>query len=1483
MRKFLLLLLTGLFFGSVHGQQPSFWNLTNEASISKNLFQESNSQRPSAYKIYSLDVNSFRAAMRQAPSEDVVQVSQSNFIVSFPLPDGTTKAFRVVEAPSMEPELSAKFPGINSYSGQGIDDPSANVRFDVSQAGVHASIMSAKHSTVYIDELLDNYYRVVYRKDMTDFNGKFKCLTEDIPNPSIMAGDEVPQNADDGRLRKYKLAMISGGEFSLHFIPGPLPTTADSIAAVIAAQNSHVTRANQVYERDFGVRLLLVGNNNLIVYLDPLTDPISNPNNPNGATCQAAIDALIGNGNYDIGHTESKGSDNGNAGCIGCVCVSGSKGRGWTVYSNPSLLEFFVIDYLTHEIGHQFGANHTFSFNLEGSGVNVEPGSGVTIMGYAGIVAGQNVALHSIEVFSVKSIEQVTNYIKTGNGASCPVVDITGNIAPVVNAGSDYTIPVSTPFTLTGIASDANPGDVLTYNWEQIDNRTGAFPSIPVATATNGPMFRTYLDYPTPVRTFPELQYILTGANGFQWEVLPSVGRALNFRFIAKDNNIAGGNNKSDDMVVNTAAGIGPFTVTSPNTNVSWAGGSTQTITWNVAGSTGAPVSCANVKISLSTNGGLTFPTVILASTPNDGSEAVTIPTGASTTARIKIEAVGNIFFDISNTNFTITVPAANFTLNAPAPTAANCPAPASMQTTITATYNGGFVNNITLSATGNPGGTTVVFGTNPLTTITPSTTVTLTGTNTLANGAYIITVTGVASGAPNQTQNITYTINPGTGPVVTTHPSTQAVCQGGTVTFTVAATGALNYQWQKSTDGGANWNNIGGATGTSYTIVNVQLSDAAQYRCATIGQCNATNTNAAILTVNTIPAITAQPQSTTACVGGSASFSVTATGSGLTYIWQSAATCAGPWTNVPGGTSSILNVTPVSTTSYQCIVSGTCTPSVTSNCATMTVVSAVVITQQPSNATVCDGSNTSFTVAGAGAGLTYQWQVSTDGGTNYNNVNNGGVYSGATSATLNITGATFSLNNYRYRCQLSNGICPNPGISNPGILTVNTLPAIATSPSNATICVGSSNTFNASATGTGITYQWQVSTDGGANYSNIGGATSASYTLSGATIGMNNNRYRCVATGTCAPVATTSAAILTVIAPVSITGQPAASTSVCAGNNTSFTIAGSSVQTIVYQWQVSTDGGANYNNVNNGGVYSGATTATLSITGATLTLNNYRYRCLMSNATCAVPTVSNASILTVNALPVVTWTNALAEQCSNNTTFVLTGGTPAGGAYSGTGVTGTNFNASTAGAGLFTLTYTYTDVNGCVNSTTNAIRVRLQPTIGLAASLSSLLPGKISTLTATPSAGTGGTLTTNWFFNGTAITNSGNTRAVNVEQVGDYQVRIQEVWPSTLVCSNQSAIVTITATPSDNLFIFPSPNDGRFTVSYYNNGGASTKRTIAIFDTKGSNVYYRQFDISGAYTLIPIDLRTDNTGIYYVVVGDANGKKLATGKVHVR
>ncbi len=528
----------------------------------------------------------------------------------------------------------------------------------------------------------------------------------------------------------------------------------------------------------------------------------------------------------------------------------------------------------------------------------------------------------------------------------------------------------------------------------------------------------------------------------------------------------------------------------------------------------------------------------------------------------------------------------------------------------------------------------------------------------------------------------------------------------------------------------------------------------------------------------------------------------------------------------------------------------------------------ALQITAQPADVTACAGSNASFSVTATGANITYQWQLSTDGGATWNNIG------GATSSGYTANAVTAGMNGYRYRCVLTSS-CGNQNSSS-ALLTVNTLPAISASPQDAQLCVGSNNTFSVTATGSGITYQWQLSTDGGASWNNIAGATASTYTVSGITAGMNGNRYRCIVTGLCPPAATSGTAILTVISAVSISNQPS-NAAVCAGGNTGFSVSGNSVQTILYQWQLSTDGGATWNTI------AGATNSTYAISGATLAMNNYRYRCLLSSVTCTVPTVSNAALLTVNALPAVSWTTALADQCTNNTSYALTGATPAGGTYSGTGVTGNNFNANVSGAGTFTLTYTYTNANGCVSSATNTIRVRLQPAIGLtAAPLTSLLPGQTTTLTATPSASTGGVISNSWLYNNNPLTVTGNSYIVNVEKTGNYQVRIQETWPGGLVCSNQSAVVTISALPSDKLFIFPSPNDGRFTISYYNNGGNNTSRTVVILDSKGARVYESKFSITGPYTLLPVDIRPAARGVYYARIYDAAGQQLVVGKVMV-
>ncbi|HEU4632878.1 MAG TPA: zinc-dependent metalloprotease family protein, partial [Flavisolibacter sp.] len=565
-----------------------------------------------------------------------------------------TERYTVVEAPVMHPDLAAKYPDIKSYAGKGLDDPASTIRFDISPLGFHAIILSSAKPTVYIDPVDkdDDYYMVVSRKDIIDFKNEFQCLTTDVRSGAEPYGKSTItlRNADDGKLRTYRLALCASGEYSQYWLNGTETSDAERIAKVVAAQNNHMTRANAIFERDFGVRLVLVANNDAVIYLNASTDPW-NSNNLNSAT-QTTCDTKIGSANYDIGHLVHRASNNGNAGCIACVCKAGSKGSGFTSYSNLSDNENFVVDYLTHEMGHQLGANHTFTFSNEGTIAQVEPGSGSTIMGYAGITGSTtDVQSHSDDYFHAISIEQVTNYIKA---STCAAVTTISNNIPAVSAGADYTIPRSTPFALTGTASDADPGDVLTYCWEQNDPRGTGFSTVPSATATSGPQFRSYKPILTLSRTFPQISSILSGTNSNKWEVLPSVARTLHFRFTARDNHSGSGANESDDMILTVSGTAGPFAVTAPNTSVNWSAGTAQAVTWSVNGTNGSPVNCANVAILLSTDGGVTFPTVLAASTPNDGSETITVPNITSTACRIKVAAIGNIFFDISNANFTI-------------------------------------------------------------------------------------------------------------------------------------------------------------------------------------------------------------------------------------------------------------------------------------------------------------------------------------------------------------------------------------------------------------------------------------------------------------------------------------------------------------------------------------------------------------------------------------------------------------------------------------------------------------------------------------------------------------------------------------------------------------------------------------------------------------------------------------------------------------
>ena len=634
-------------------QNNKCWTLVNESAINKNLFL--NRYQPRAYQLFQLNATELKNQLMNA-----VVLSDEYRIITVPNPNGGVDTYKVKEHAAMDPQLAARYPEIKSYMGNCNEDPSSIIYLDFSPEGFHGMILSSSKKTVYIDPLSQDNYYVVFSRDGANEQSKFNCLTkkftsENIPDPSM---NVMQRGADDGKLRTYRLALACTGEYGSYFLNGTETTIAQRKAKVLAAMNTLVVRTNGIFERDFGIHMNLIANNDAIIYLTATTDPWTTEWN---TKTQQTIDAVIGSANYDIGHLVHKEStaanNNGNAGCIACVCTAGSKGSGFTSHVSPQG-DPFVVDYTAHEMGHQFGANHTFTFGDEpGTASQFEPGSGSTIMGYAGITGATDVQPHSDDYFHTRSIEQVTIYTKGTTGGSCAIVTTTGNAPPTANAGGNFTIPKSTAFALTGTGVDANAGDVLSYTWEQIDAGTSAT-TMPSAFATSGPAFRSRNNGTSPTRIFPVLSSILDGTNGNLWERIPSVARVLHFRFTVKDNHAGGGNNQTADANVTISAASGPFTVTAPNTIVTYPGGSSQTITWSVASTTAAPVSCANVKISLSTDGGLTFPIILSASTPNDGTEILTIPNTATTTARIKIEAVGNIFFDISNTNFTITASA---------------------------------------------------------------------------------------------------------------------------------------------------------------------------------------------------------------------------------------------------------------------------------------------------------------------------------------------------------------------------------------------------------------------------------------------------------------------------------------------------------------------------------------------------------------------------------------------------------------------------------------------------------------------------------------------------------------------------------------------------------------------------------------------------------------------------------------------------------
>lgn len=644
--------------------------------------------RPMAGRQVLLDMGKIQTQLAGAPMESAVNlqagVGPAPVVIALPKPDGSFERFEVVEYSMMEPELAAQFPTFKTYIGTSIDGPNSEARIDVTDLGFRAQVRSLEGS-YWIDPVTmgdTNFYTSYSKQDLAAPTG-WTCHFDELPENHVAQGEDNPfvdRVATGTTRRDFRTAIAATGEYTA-FFGG---TVAQGLAAIV----SLVNRVSGVYENDFSVRLVLVANETSVIYTNAATDPYNNTASSAQLTTNTNnLNSVIGSANYDVGHLVTTDPGGGIAG-LGVICGS-SKGSGATGLAAPTG-DAFAIDYVAHELGHQFGGNHTFNGSGGSCGggnrnaaTSVEPGSGITIMAYAGICVNDDLALHSVAFFHARSIQEITAKVAA---VSCYSSVALSNAIPTVSAGSAFTIPIQTPYTLTGSASDAD-GDALTYCWEQNITSTaaqaatgGIFPDV----GTNAYQ-RSFDPIASPSRVFPQLPNLL--ANTFtKGEQLPNRSRSIPYRLTVRDGK--GGMNFADVNITSTTT-AGPFQVTAPNTAVSWAGLSTQTVTWNVASTTNATVNCQNVSILLSTDGGNTFPTVLAASVPNNGSASVTIPNSASTTARIKVAAVGNIFFDISNVNFTIT--------------AATVPSnPTNAQASPSSVCSGG---SVTLSVDAPPGG----------------------------------------------------------------------------------------------------------------------------------------------------------------------------------------------------------------------------------------------------------------------------------------------------------------------------------------------------------------------------------------------------------------------------------------------------------------------------------------------------------------------------------------------------------------------------------------------------------------------------------------------------------------------------------------------------------------------------------------------------------------------------------------------------------
>ena len=815
-----------------------FSNLSVAAEIWTDAPQASRSDADFAQRVVTANRSALAGALARAPMEFT---NESPTEITLPLPDGTNQRFQLEESPVMDATLASNFPHFKTYRLFGIDDPSASGRIGLIDGTFHGTLHTA-NGTVWIDRIsTENSYRTYYKHDFAEARrtttSEFSCGVHYNPASSDSPVSEFRTLArTDGARRNYRLAVATTGEYTA-FHGG-------TVNGGMAAITTTINRVNQIYNRDLNVHMTLVANNNLLIYTNSGTDPYTNNN---GFTMlgqnQTAVDNVIGNANYDIGHVFSTGG--GGVAGIRSVCSASRKAQGVTGLGRPTG-DPFDIDYVAHEIGHQFGGNHTFNGTTgscaggnRNAGTAFEPGSGNTIMAYAGICGSENITNNSIATFHAGSIAEMTTFISAGG--SCFTTPVpSSNGAPTVNAGSDYTIPRNTPFVLSGSATDPN-GDTLTYQWDQLNAGSSSNSTTHGTDLGNNALFRSFLPTSSPARTLPQPS-TLNGNTTDKAETLPSTARNLDFRLTARDQK---GGVDSDDMRVTVNTASGPFRVSQPNTSVTLNTSQQQVIEWDVACTDNAAVGCSTVDILLSTDGGNTYPNTLIAATPNDGTEPVTITAGPTSSARVRVQCASNIFFDISDSNFSLasnsgTVLSATGGNHGVCNTGGNQPPTANAGPD--QTVNSGSTVNLNGTGSSDPNGDPITFAWSETTgngiTLNNANTATPSFTAPATAATVTLQLTVADNNGAQNVDTVTITVNgppPANGTPNADAGPNQSVNTGATVNLNGAASSdpdgdPITFAWTETSSTGITLNNANSATPSftapnSATTVTLQLT----------------------------------------------------------------------------------------------------------------------------------------------------------------------------------------------------------------------------------------------------------------------------------------------------------------------------------------------------------------------------------------------------------------------------------------------------------------------------------------------------------------------------------------------------------------------------------------------------------------------------------------------------------------------------------